>query len=62
MRTLDEILSKQLQDDAFRKEYEAIQSEIDAIRTNIDMDILQLSNKNEMVEHDSIKQINVSKL
>lgn len=32
----DDMLSKQLQDDEFRKEYESIQPEMDAIRTIVD--------------------------
>ena len=32
MRTFDDMLSKQLKDDEFRKEYEAIQPEMDVIR------------------------------
>ena len=31
MRTFDDMLSKQLKDDEFRKEYEAIQPEMDVI-------------------------------
>ena len=36
MRTFDDMLSKQLQDDAFRKEYEAIQPELEVIRKRND--------------------------
>ena len=36
MRTFDDMLSKQLKDDEFRKEYEAIQPEMDDIRTIVD--------------------------
>ena len=32
MRTFDDMLSKQLQDEEFKKEYEAIQPEMDVIR------------------------------
>ena len=32
MRTFDDMLSKQLQDEEFRKEYETIQPELDVIR------------------------------
>lgn len=33
MRSFDDMLSKQLQDEEFRKEYEAIQPEMDVIRS-----------------------------
>lgn len=36
MRTLDDMLSKQLQDEGFRKEYEAIQPEMNVIRDSAD--------------------------
>ena len=38
MRTFDDMLSKQLQDDEFRKEYEAIQPEMDVIKAIVDAD------------------------
>lgn len=36
MRTFDDMLSKQLQDEEFRIEYETIQPEMDVIRTIVD--------------------------
>ncbi len=36
MRTFDDMLSKQLKDDEFRKEYEAIQPEMDVIRAIVE--------------------------
>ena len=36
MKTFDEMLYKQLQDSEFRKEYEALQPEMDGIRAIID--------------------------
>lgn len=36
MKTFDDMLVKQLQNDEFKKEYEAIQSEMDEIRTSVD--------------------------
>ena len=36
MRTFDDMLSKQLEDEEFRKEYEAIQPEMDVIRIIVD--------------------------
>lgn len=36
MRTFDDMLFKQLQDEVFRKEYETIQPELDVIREIVD--------------------------
>ena len=36
MRTFDDMLSNQLKDEEFRKEYEAIQPEMDVIRAIVD--------------------------
>ena len=36
IRTFDDMLFKQLKDDEFRKEYEAIQPEMDVIRAMLD--------------------------
>lgn len=36
MKTFDEMLEKQLQDDEFKKEYEAIQPEMNEIRASVD--------------------------
>lgn len=36
MKTLDDMLVQQLQDEEFKKEYEAIQSEMDEIRASVD--------------------------
>lgn len=36
MKTFDDMLVQQLQDEEFKKEYEAIQSEIDEIRASVD--------------------------
>ena len=36
MKTFDDILVQQLQDEEFKKEYEAIQSEMDEIRASVD--------------------------
>lgn len=36
MKTFDDMLVKQLQNDEFKKEYEAIQSEMDEIRASVD--------------------------
>ena len=36
MKTFDDMLVKQLQNDEFKKEYEAIQSEMDEIKASVD--------------------------
>jgi len=36
MKTFDDMLVKQLQNDEFKKEYEAIQPEMDVIRARVD--------------------------
>ena len=41
MKTFDEMLEKQLQDDEFKKEYEAIQPETNEIRASVDARTLQ---------------------
>ena len=41
MKTFDEMLEKQLQDDEFKKKYEAIQPEMNEIRASVDARTLQ---------------------
>lgn len=41
MKTFDEMLEKQMQDDEFKKEYEAIQPEMNEIRASVDARTLQ---------------------
>lgn len=36
MKTLDEMLTKQLEDDEFKKEYEAVQQELEKIKREVD--------------------------
>lgn len=36
MKTFDDMLAKQLQNDEFKKEYEAIQPKMDVIRARVD--------------------------
>ena len=36
MKTFDEMLAKQMKDEEFKKEYEAIQPEMDVIRAIVD--------------------------
>ena len=62
MRTFDDMLSKQLKDDEFRKEYEAIQPEMDVIRAMIDNRIAQNLTQKELAERTGINQADISKL
>ena len=41
MKTFDDLLVQQLQDEEFKKEYEAIQPEMDEIRASVDARTLQ---------------------
>ena len=41
MKTFDDMLAKQLQNDEFKKEYEAIQPEMNEIRASVDARTLQ---------------------
>ena len=60
MRTFDDMLSKQLQDEEFKKEYEAIQPEMDVIRTIIDDCTSQSMTQKELAESIGINQANIS--
>lgn len=62
MRTFDDMLSKQLQDDVFRKEYEAIQPEMDVIRAIVDARTSQNMTQKELAERTGINQADISKL
>ena len=48
MRTFDDMLSKQLQDEEFRKEYEDIQPEMDVIRAIVDARMSQNMTQKEL--------------
>ena len=43
MKTLNEMLSEEMKNDEFRKEYEAIQPELDVIRAMVDAMNSQIS-------------------
>lgn len=58
MRTFDDMLSKQLKDDEFRKEYEAIQPEMDVIRAIVDARTSQNMTQKEVLV--LIRQISAS--
>ena len=50
MRTFDDMLSNQLKDEEFRKEYEAIQPEMDVIRAIVDARTSQNLTQKELAE------------
>lgn len=62
MRTFDDMLSKQLQDDEFRKEYESIQPEMDVIRVIVDARTSRNMTQKELAERTGINQADISKL
>ena len=62
MRTFDDMLSKQLKGDEFRKEYEAIQPEMDVIRAIVDARTSQNMTQKELAERTGINQADISKL
>lgn len=62
MRKFDDMLSDQLQDDEFRKEYETIQPEMDVIRAIIDARTSQNITQKELAERTGINQADISKL
>ena len=62
MRTFDDMLSNQLKDEEFRKEYEAIQPEMDVIRAIVDARTSQNLTQKELAERTGITQADISKL
>lgn len=62
MKTLDNMLSEQLNDEEFRKEYEAIQPEMDVIRAIVDARTSQNLTQKELAERTGINQADISKL
>ncbi len=62
MSEFQEFLNEQLQDDAFRKEWEDIQPEMDVIRAMVDARISQNLTQKELAERTGINQADISKL
>ena len=62
MKTFDEMLAKQMKDDEFKKEYEAIQPEMDVIRAIVDARTSQNLTQKELSERTGINQVDISKL
>ena len=59
---VDDMLSNQLKDEEFRKEYEAIQPEMDVIRAIVDARTSQNLTQKELAERTGINQADISKL
>ena len=62
MKTLDMYLNEQLQDEAFRKEWEENQPEMDIIRAMADARIAQNLTQKALAERTGINQADISKL
>ncbi len=62
MMTFNEMLNEQLQDEEFKKEYEAIQPEMDVIRAMVDARISQNLTQKELAERTGINQADISKI
>ena len=62
MKTLDQYLNEQLQNDEFRKEWENNQPEMDVIRAIVDARISQNLTQKELAERTGINQADISKL
>ena len=62
MKTFDEMLAKQMKDEEFKKEYEAIQPEMDVIRAIVDARTSQNLTQKELSERTGIYQADISKL
>lgn len=62
MRSFNDMLEKQLKDEEFRKEYEAIQPEMDVIRAIVDARALQNLTQKELAERTGINQADISKI
>ena len=62
MSTFDDMREKQMKDEEFKKEYEAIQPELDVIRAIVDARISQNLTQRELAERTGINQADISKL
>ena len=62
MKTLNEMLSEEMKNDEFRKEYEAIQPELDVIRAMVDASNSVNMTQKELSERTGISQADISKI
>ena len=62
MRTFDDFLAEQMQDEAFKKEYYNMQPEMDVIKAIIDARISKHLTQKELAQRTGINQADISKL
>ena len=62
MVKFDDFLEERLQDDEFKKEYEAIQPELDVMRAIVEARISQNLTQKQLAERTGINQADISKL
>lgn len=62
MKTLNKMLSEEMKNDEFRKEYEAIQPELDVIRAMVDARNSVNMTQKELSERTGISQADISKI
>ncbi len=62
MKTLDQYLNEQLQNEEFRNEWENSQPEMDVIRAMVDARISQNLTQKELADRTGINQADISKL
>lgn len=62
MKTLNQYLNEQLNNPEFKKEYEAIQPEMDIIRAIVDARTSQNLTQKQLAERTGINQADISKL
>ena len=62
MRTFNDMLDKQMQNEDFRKEYEAIQPEMDVIRAVVEARTSQNLTQKELAERSGVNQADISKI
>ena len=62
MKTLNQYLDEQLNNPEFKKEYEAIQPEMDIIRAIVDARTSQNLTQKQLAERTGINQADISKL
>ena len=62
MKTLNVMLSEEMKNDEFRKEYEAIQPELDVIRAMVDARNSVNMTQKELSERTGISQADISKI
>jgi transcriptional regulator with XRE-family HTH domain len=62
MRTFDDFLAEQMQDEAFKKEYDNMQPEMDVIKAIIDARISKHLTQKELAQRTGINQADISKL